>query len=590
MISENVEPAMHETALTLTVQWSTWISSNVKIIDKDSHLVALIPNGEQMMILYTIAVQVLSGIPIRIIILKSRKIGASTIIMAWMFMMTIQRPNRRTLVSAHDADTSSELFRMVQVAKDELPKASRLPTKYSTRKEIEYESPHRSIYDVQTAGKLYLGTGATIHAYHGSEVAKYANDTTTLLSVLSAVPDGPGTAVFLESTANGVGGEFHERWERAMEHRTARPNDPSGYIPLFFPWFEHVEYRTTVPEDYEWGQLDADERWLKDHVRVDDEQLYWRRVTIRDKCGGDVNKFRQENPATQEEAFQSSGRPGILPEIVRRHQQTARTGKRYRLFWDGKGGVTAKAGEYEDPYWEVFHEPDPGKDYAAGADVARGELSDPTNSDSADSSAGTILNRPDLRTDAVFRGRVPTDQFGEEMLKAAIWYNQAWLGIEITGGYGVPALKVAMRSGYPNIYQRQGRDNAVEETESPLYGWDTTTAMRPMLYEDWIAACRPDERGQWDGRITVLSSVLAAEEATTIIDKTGKRTHKTGCHDDVLFSAMIAYQMHQRCPRNVPATQFRANETDERHSRGVHHGEIDRLDDMFGDSDGLETY
>jgi hypothetical protein len=33
--------------------------------------------------------------------------------------------------------------------------------------------------------------------------------------VVQAVPDEPDTEIILESTANGVGGEFHERWQQA---------------------------------------------------------------------------------------------------------------------------------------------------------------------------------------------------------------------------------------------------------------------------------------------------------------------------------------------------------------------------------------
>jgi hypothetical protein len=33
--------------------------------------------------------------------------------------------------------------------------------------------------------------------------------------VVQAVPDLPGTEIILESTGNGIGGEFHERWQMA---------------------------------------------------------------------------------------------------------------------------------------------------------------------------------------------------------------------------------------------------------------------------------------------------------------------------------------------------------------------------------------
>ncbi len=40
----------------------------------------------------------------------------------------------------------------------------------------------------------------------------------------------PGTEIILESTANGVGGEFHERWQQAEA-------GIGDYQTIFIPWF-----------------------------------------------------------------------------------------------------------------------------------------------------------------------------------------------------------------------------------------------------------------------------------------------------------------------------------------------------------------
>ena len=57
-----------------------------------------------------------------------------------------------------------------------------------------------------------------------------------MLSLMQAVPHDPQTMVIIESTANGVGGEFHQQWLRAVRGE-------SEFVPLFFPWWEHQEYR-----------------------------------------------------------------------------------------------------------------------------------------------------------------------------------------------------------------------------------------------------------------------------------------------------------------------------------------------------------
>ncbi|MFC0274097.1 FtsK/SpoIIIE domain-containing protein [Metabacillus herbersteinensis] len=80
----------------------------------------------------------------------------------------------------------------------------------------------------------------------------------------------------------------------------------SDFIPLFFPWYEHQEYRMEPPEDF---VLTDEEEELKELYNVDNDQLYWRRWAIRNNCGGDPELFKQEYPANSEEAFLSSGRP-----------------------------------------------------------------------------------------------------------------------------------------------------------------------------------------------------------------------------------------------------------------------------------------
>jgi hypothetical protein len=51
--------------------------------------------------------------------------------------------------------------------------------------------------------------------FHGSEVAFWPNPASHFAGVVQAVPDEPETEIILETTANGVGGEYHERWQQA---------------------------------------------------------------------------------------------------------------------------------------------------------------------------------------------------------------------------------------------------------------------------------------------------------------------------------------------------------------------------------------
>ena len=85
-----------------------------------------------------------------------------------------------------------------------------------------------------------------------------------------AVPNNKGTAVFIESTANGVSGIFYELWKGAVE-------GTNGYVPVFIPWFTDPTYRETVPDTFE---RSPDEQELADRYSLDDEQLMFRRRKI----------------------------------------------------------------------------------------------------------------------------------------------------------------------------------------------------------------------------------------------------------------------------------------------------------------------
>jgi hypothetical protein len=62
-------------------------------------------------------------------------------------------------------------------------------------------------------------------------------------SLDQSIPNTPGTADFIECTANGYN-LFHGIWEGAVKGE-------NGYTAFFAPWFETPEYREAAPADFE---------------------------------------------------------------------------------------------------------------------------------------------------------------------------------------------------------------------------------------------------------------------------------------------------------------------------------------------------
>jgi len=128
----------------------------------------------------------------------------------------------------------------------------------------------------------------------------------------------------------------------------------------------------------------------------------------------------------------------------------------------------------------------------------------------------------------------------------------AWGTPEVQAA-GQPALLAFRRAGYPNLYRTEVPDDRVEGGVVTTYGWRTTKSNRHGLIITWIMYCRRGAENLPNNthRIIVRSKRIATEEETFYINKAGKPEHKPGFHDDCMFGAMIALQVHLRCPRQI---------------------------------------
>lgn len=247
---------------------------------------------------------------VRALILKGRQQGCSTYVGARYYHATTWAKGLRTFILTHEDQATQNLFEMVNRYHEHCPVFVRPSTGAANAKELFFDKID-SGYKVGTAGTKGVGRSSTIQLFHGSEVAFWPHAETHAAGVLQAVPDAPGTEVILESTANGVGNFFHQKWQDA-ERGTG------DFIAVFVPWFWQEEYRKSaegfVPtqEEREYGGL----------YGLEPEQLAWRRNKIAELK--DAALFKQEYPATAAEAFQMSGHDSyIKPALVAKARKAA---------------------------------------------------------------------------------------------------------------------------------------------------------------------------------------------------------------------------------------------------------------------------
>ena len=237
-----------------------YIESFLKIRNKQSQLVPFILNNAQNIVNEKMIECEKEGRLKRFIVLKARQMGLSTLFEGLIFQDTSNNAFKNSIIVAHEEPASVNLFNMSKLFFEKLPDVIRPMKKYSNGKILSFENPTNdenekqknpglmSKITIATAGAGEVGRSGTIHNVHASEVAFFPDPKTTMLGLMQSVPDEMNTLVVLESTANGVGGYFHEMWQSAVKGE-------SEFIPIFLPWFIDPGYTRNFRTDAEREQF-----------------------------------------------------------------------------------------------------------------------------------------------------------------------------------------------------------------------------------------------------------------------------------------------------------------------------------------------
>jgi hypothetical protein len=320
--------------------------SCLTIRDKDAQTVPLRLNPPQEIVHVKLSEQYAMKRYIRAIVLKARQEGVSTYTAGRFFRRCHLMRNQEAIVLADEDKRAMTIMSIYDRYLSGLPPEARPMLRSVQRsKEIVFDNPNineRSIkpglgckITIETANDPNAGRGGTYQMVHASEMAFWAGDPdTTWLSLMQTVPDH-NSEVIIESTANGHGNLFHILWKEAVEGR-------NEFVPIFLPWWIEEGYQITDLTDEERDFIlatmdDYEQSYYEEGITLDPifgfgeephkltiEQLAWRRRTIATKCAGDVRKFRQEYPATPEEAFVVSGNCFFDADVIVRYQQVAR--------------------------------------------------------------------------------------------------------------------------------------------------------------------------------------------------------------------------------------------------------------------------
>jgi hypothetical protein len=295
------------------------------------------PTSAQRKVLNFIIKQLLyDHVPVRIILLKSRQLGCTTILLAFWLWLMLKYGNYHVFFiidkGAHSAEKLDTIERWMGALKEAFPDDQDLPV-------IVKKNPHlllsnNSIFFYESAEAPNPGTSEMLNAVHISEGPKYPRGRMSQLtaSIKPALPIAPLTISVNEFTAQGLD-DCYLAFEKAREEGTP--------TPIFLGWFLSDEYSLPVPpgrfeyslakEHGDGEQCPTEEEYAKKY-KLTPGQVLWRRHRISVDFEGQRVVFDQEHPTTIEHAWRNSaGGNHFGKAVLDFYQKKSRDGVRYNI-------------------------------------------------------------------------------------------------------------------------------------------------------------------------------------------------------------------------------------------------------------------
>lgn len=308
-----------------------WVSRYCFIKSDEDRVVRMQPWISQQIFLSILSEMQQEEISLMLIILKARQLGLSRLISLILLHAVLFQANTNAFLASSTEDKTGLLFDMLDFVLERVPFWMRPAEKYRRENKI-LELMNGSALTLQHGQQSTgIARGTTPTKAHISELSEFDEFKVSDLidsALLRAMHDSPQTFLALESTARGMNNWWHDKWNSA---KAGWPERRSRLRPLFLPWFvgglypkAHWLRAHPVPENYRetmlpWAAAHAEGAEL--YVRKTEylykrlgtnwemplEQIWYyeceRDAAIRERR---LNKFLQEMPSNDDEAFQST--------------------------------------------------------------------------------------------------------------------------------------------------------------------------------------------------------------------------------------------------------------------------------------------
>lgn len=435
----------------------------------------------------------------RVLILKGRRLGVTTLALAAALWEIHRRRNLDALMVAHRDEDAEAIFQAARLMHENLPDWLR-PERFSHNKREIYYPANESRLGIGTARGVGVRRGTALQFVHMTEAAFYPEESETLIAgLLECARAG---RVMMETTANGASGAFYDRW---MENRDGQ----GPWTCIFAPWWLDDRNRVALsPEERGDFRVTAEEAVWAGPAALDAGQVAW----YRRKAKLLKSKMRSDYPCTDLEAFVESGRHFFDTEHV--VAQARKVKPPIRVAENGAALV-----------WE---EPKEGAQYVAGGDPCDGTPNG--------SFAVLSIHRKDEHFTQVarLRGRWVPGEFARLTARWCRAYNHAYVVPERNRLEYVRALVNV--EGYRFVFRRRSKTGE-QDREA---GFLTDGQTRPYMLDVLKGALEGD--GETEPWLIINDPVFFGECLTFEDEGGGRYSAASGKYDDSIFGPALALQ------------------------------------------------
>ncbi|MCK9578563.1 hypothetical protein M0R01_03710 [bacterium] len=439
----------------------------VRIVDKKAKLVRFELNHVQNLL-----IEEFFKPKVRLMILKCRQRGVTTLATQLGLKRAITIPNKRGAVYLHRFPPTRELGRKCQVTYNHLPMIFKNPKLDTVGiSEVNISELNSTLKFVTAGQRGAASRSETLDFLHLSEPAFYESLTETLTAARDSVPDEDGTYLVLESTPNTISDPFAKLW-------FASKAGLSEFKTFFYPWHADPEAIIIDNDLYEPWEGSDEENLAQRKYELTIPQLKWRRKAIQkyvmDGEGGSALKiFKREHPESDTDCFMADQCAFFPTEVIQDHIGRVEIDTR-------EGQITPQKGInfFTNPEMRVllkdaiiFKDVEHGRRYALSGDTSEGI-------DKGDFQAGIVLDLDSGEQCAQINTKVDVYTFTKMLNVLGRYYNDAILAVEFNN-HGIAVVEWLVREfNYPNLYRSTTRRNlGTGQRHVSRYGFYTTSGL-----------------------------------------------------------------------------------------------------------------